>query len=67
MTSNQPIDVDSLRLELSDYARRSFYRGLICGTGGNLSVRVPGTDSINQLSVLTKTNTLSSTDYCSLE
>ena len=46
MTSNQPIDVDSLRLELSDYARRSFDRGLICGTGGNLSVRVPGTDTV---------------------
>ena len=46
MTSNQPIDVDSLRLELSDYARRSFDRGLVYGTGGNLSVRVPGTDTV---------------------
>lgn len=37
---------DLLRQELSDYSRRSFERGLISGTGGNLSVRIPGTDNV---------------------
>ena len=46
MTSNQIIDVDFLRHELSKYSKRSYERGLINGTGGNLSVRVPGTDTV---------------------
>ena len=39
-------NVDILRRELSEYAKRSFDRGLVCGTGGNLSVRIPGTETI---------------------
>jgi L-fuculose-phosphate aldolase len=39
-------DLESrLRQELSIYSRRSFSRGLISGTGGNLSVRLPGTNT----------------------
>jgi len=38
--------VNRLRRELSDYSKRSFQRGLVSGTGGNISVRVPGTDRI---------------------
>jgi L-ribulose-5-phosphate 4-epimerase len=34
-----------LRQELALYSRKSFERGLISGTGGNLSVRIPGTNS----------------------
>jgi L-fuculose-phosphate aldolase len=35
-----------LRKELSEYSRRSFHRGLISGTGGNISVRIPDTDRV---------------------
>lgn len=35
-----------LRKELSEYSRRSFDRGLISGTGGNISVRIPDTDRV---------------------
>jgi L-ribulose-5-phosphate 4-epimerase len=31
---------------LSDYSRRSFRRGLVGGTGGNLSLRIPDTDTV---------------------
>jgi len=34
------------RTLLSDYSRRSFLRGLVGGTGGNLSIRIPGTDTV---------------------
>ncbi len=34
------------RKELSDYSRRSFARGLVGGAGGNLSLRIPGTDTV---------------------
>lgn len=34
------------RTILSDYSRRSFERGLVGGTGGNLSLRIPGTDMV---------------------
>ncbi|MDR1932942.1 MAG: class II aldolase/adducin family protein [Spirochaetales bacterium] len=34
------------RTVLSDYSRRSFLRRLIGGTGGNLSLRVPDTDTV---------------------
>ena len=34
------------RTLLSDYSRRSFARGLVGGAGGNLSVRLPGTDTV---------------------
>jgi len=40
-------DVETrLRRELALYSRRSFSRGLVSGTGGNLSVRLPGTDTV---------------------
>lgn len=38
--------IDLLRQELSEYSQRSFNRHLVGGTGGNLSVRVPGTDTV---------------------
>jgi L-fuculose-phosphate aldolase len=34
------------RAVLADYSRRSFERGLVGGTGGNLSLRIPGTDTV---------------------
>ncbi len=35
-----------LREQLADISRRAFHRGLVSGTGGNLSVRIPGTDHV---------------------
>ena len=35
-----------LREELADFSRRSFTRGLVSGAGGNISVRIPGTDQV---------------------
>lgn len=35
-----------LRKELAFYSKRSFSRGLVRGTGGNLSVRLPRTENI---------------------
>jgi L-ribulose-5-phosphate 4-epimerase len=32
--------------ELAEFSRRSFQRGLVSGAGGNLSARVPGTDTV---------------------
>ena len=34
------------RTLLADFSRRSFARGLVGGAGGNLSVRLPGTDTV---------------------
>lgn len=39
-------EIIRLRKELAEYSRRSFNRGLVSGTGGNLSCRVPGTDTV---------------------
>lgn len=39
-------DIGFFRQELSEYSKRSFARGLICGTGGNLSIRIPGSDTV---------------------
>ena len=39
------LEIIRLRKELAEYSRRSFNRGLVSGTGGNLSVRIPGTDN----------------------
>ncbi len=39
------LEIIRLRKELSEYSRRAFYRGLVSGTGGNMSVRIPGTDT----------------------
>ena len=38
--------VEIYRQELSFYSQRAFNRGLVSGTGGNLSVRIPGTDTV---------------------
>jgi L-fuculose-phosphate aldolase len=40
------MEIIRLRKELAEYSRRSFYRRLVSGTGGNLSVRIPGTDTV---------------------
>lgn len=39
-------NIDSLRKELSEFSRRAFERHLVSGTGGNLSLRVPGSDTV---------------------
>jgi L-ribulose-5-phosphate 4-epimerase len=44
--SNETEIVNRLREELSDFSKRAFYRGLVGGTGGNMSVRIPGTDHV---------------------
>jgi len=44
--TNKQEEVEILRKELTRYSRRSYERGLICGTGGNLSARIPGTDIV---------------------
>lgn len=46
MTINHFKDTDLLRQELCEYSRRSYHRGLTGGTGGNLSVRIAGTDTV---------------------
>ena len=40
------MEIVRLRKELSDFSVRSFNRGLVSGTGGNMSVRVQGTDEV---------------------
>jgi ribulose-5-phosphate 4-epimerase/fuculose-1-phosphate aldolase len=42
---SQKLEIIRLRKELAEFSRRCFNRGLVTGTGGNLSVRVPGTDT----------------------
>ena len=46
MTKNHLTDIDLLRQELAEYSKRSFHRGLTGGTGGNLSARILGTDTV---------------------
>jgi L-fuculose-phosphate aldolase len=43
---SKEMDIVRLRKELSEFSIRSFNRGLVSGTGGNMSVRVPGTDEV---------------------
>jgi len=38
--------IGALRRELSEYSRRAFLRGLVAATGGNMSVRIPGTEKV---------------------
>jgi len=38
---NRAMEIIRLRKELSDFSKRSFNRGLVSGTGGNMSVRIP--------------------------
>ena len=35
-----------LRHELSDFSKRAFLRNLVGGSGGNMSVRIPGSDTV---------------------
>lgn len=39
-------DIDFFRKELSIYSQRAFNRHLVSGTGGNLSLRLPDTDTV---------------------
>ena len=43
---NKTMEIIRLRKELSDFSKRSFRRGLVSGTGGNMSVRIPGMDEV---------------------
>jgi len=38
--------IHRLRRELSDFSKRSFHRGLVSGTGGNISARIPDHDRV---------------------
>ncbi len=39
-------DIDYYRKQLSVYSHRAFQRHLVSGTGGNLSLRIPETDTV---------------------
>ena len=39
-------DIDDYRQQLSEYSHRAFQRHLVSGTGGNLSLRIPETDTV---------------------
>jgi len=43
---NKAMEIVRLRKDLSDFSIRLFRRGLVSGTGGNMSVRIPGTDEV---------------------
>jgi hypothetical protein len=43
---SKAMEIIRLRRELSDFSKRAFSRGLVSGTGGNVSVRIPGTDQV---------------------
>jgi L-ribulose-5-phosphate 4-epimerase len=44
--SKESETIHRLREALSDYSKRSFHRGLVSGTGGNISVRIPDHDRV---------------------
>ena len=46
MENREPEIVIRLRKELAEFSRRAFYRGLVSGAGGNISVRIPHTDTV---------------------
>jgi L-fuculose-phosphate aldolase len=46
MTKGEDERIASLKEELSEFSRRAFNRGLVSGTGGNMSARIPGTDKV---------------------
>ena len=46
MTTHEAETESRLRNELSDFSKRAFLRDLVSGTGGNMSVRIPGTDTV---------------------
>ena len=39
-------NIDFFRQKLSEFSKRAFQRRLVGGTGGNLSVRIPDTDTV---------------------
>ncbi len=39
-------NIDFYRQQLSEFSHRAFQRRLVGGTGGNLSLRIPGTDTV---------------------
>jgi L-ribulose-5-phosphate 4-epimerase len=39
-------DIDYYRQQLSEFSHLAFRRHLVGGTGGNLSIRIPGTDTV---------------------
>lgn len=46
MNDLKQAELQYFRQELSTFSQRSFNRHLVGGTGGNLSVRIPGTDLV---------------------
>lgn len=46
MTKRGDGKIAGLRQELSEFSKRAFNRGLVSGTGGNMSVRIPDTDQV---------------------
>ena len=46
MTNKESEVFICLRKELAEFSRRAFQRGLVSGTGGNISVRIPDTDRV---------------------
>jgi L-fuculose-phosphate aldolase len=46
MASSKSQDLDLLRRKISRYSKRAYEQGLIRGSGGNLSIRVPGSDRV---------------------
>ncbi len=46
MMTQEAENVARLRNELSDFSKRAFHRNLVGGTGGNMSLRIPGTDKV---------------------
>ncbi|GAG42312.1 unnamed protein product, partial [marine sediment metagenome] len=39
-------DIDYYRKQLTEFSQRAFRRHLVGGTGGNLSLRLPETDTV---------------------
>ena len=39
-------NLDFFRQQLSEFSKRAFHRQLVAGTGGNLSIRIPDTDTV---------------------
>jgi len=46
MKESEAEKIAAIGRELSDFSKRAFNRGLVGGTGGNMSARVPGTDEV---------------------
>ena len=46
MKTREEETVSRMRHELSDFSKRAFLRNLVGGTGGNMSVRIPGSDKV---------------------